>query len=134
MAITHTQVQVEWGGSDTQSVSAGGDEESDDIELDVTCFSARIMVKADNASTPASGDEVEVRWVESMGDPDADPDSTDEFTVNGVLLGILDTNADDPAIESFQLPIPQDKAKLRCVSRAASNSITVSAEIVEQRG
>lgn len=134
MAITHTETRILWSTADTISVSSGGNNTSDTATLDATCFQASIICKADNAGTPAAGDYVEVWALLSAGDPDGT--STDEHptTTQGWYLGLLDTNADDPAIRFFQLPMPATAVQIYVLSNASSNSITFSATVLEQRG
>lgn len=135
MAITHTETQVQWSSSNSVSVSANGEQLSDEINLDDTCVAAQIHLKADNSSTPASDDQIYFYLRQTGGDPDGT--GSDEFDTNqhGKLLAILDTNAEDPCIKTVQLPIPQKGMKLHATGQktGTSNAITVSATITEQR-
>lgn len=133
MAITRSQSQVKWSAANTQSVTAGGTNTSDAVAIDATAVALSLTVKADNAGTPASGDTIEVYVKYTTGDPDADPDSADEFDSPGTLVMVLDTNANDPAIKTVPLQISPTYFKVTVVSNAASNSITVSAEAQEKR-
>lgn len=135
MAITHTETQVTWPtAANTVSVTSGSNATSETITIDATCFQASIICKADNAGTPASGDYIEIWALPSAGDPDGS--STDEHpsTTQGWYLGLLDTNGDDPATRFFQLPVPAVSYEFYVLSNAASNSITFSCSILEQRG
>lgn len=135
MAITHTETQVTFSAASSVSVTTGSSQTSDEVNLDATCIAARVALKADNSTTPASDDQIYVWLLETHGDPDGA--STDEFTTTagGVLLAILDTNAEDPQIKSVQLPVPQKGLKLyfEGITAGTTNSITVSATITEQR-
>lgn len=133
MAITRQETQVTWTAANSVSVTAGSNQTSDEINLDASCVAAQISLKADNAGTPASGDTISFYLLQTSGDPDGA--STDEFDTVGhaILLTVLDTNSEDPAGRTVPLPIPQKGAKLYAASAAASNSITVSATITEQR-
>jgi len=136
MAITRTETQVTWPtAADYKDVTTGGNETSEEINLDATCISARISLKADNQSTPASDDIIYVWLLETSGDPDGA--STDEFDTIGhaTLLAILNTDTEDPAGETVQFPVPQKGAKLYAegVTAGTTNTIRVSATITEQR-
>lgn len=115
----------------TFSIAAGANKDSDAMAMPANAVDAELIVKADNDGVPAAGDELTVRLLGSTGDPDADPDSADEFTspVTAVPVAILDTNAEDPAI-SNPIPIPASlKAyKVRGENGGASG-ITVSAQL-----
>lgn len=133
MAVGKNEIQVKWSTANSVSVSAGGSQTSDAASLSATGVAVHIMVKADNAGTPASGDTITCWWLCTTGDPDADADSADEYSTGtqGTLLGVLDTNTDDPAIGgAWPLPLTQG-GKLYVESGAGSNSITVSAQIEE---
>jgi hypothetical protein len=134
MAITVNEVQVTWSASSSVSVSAGGNQTSDVATIDQTCFQATIMLKADNGGTPAAGDTVSFYLLASLGDPDGASTAEYGTTVQDIPLGTLDTNADDPAIMTVTIPMPLVTCKVYAVSGASSNSITVSATILEQRG
>ena len=137
MAITHAAEsagQVKWSTSDSVSVTAGSNQTSDELNIDDTCIAARITMKADNSTTPASDDQIYVWLLESSGDPDGA--STDEFvtTEHAILLAVLDTAAEDPAIAQAQIPLPQKGLKIYAEGATAgtTNSITVSAQISQQ--
>lgn len=138
MAITRTETQVTWPtASNTGSVTAGSSVTSEEVNLDATCIAAQISIKADNTTTPAADDQIYFWILQTSGDPDGA--STDEFDTTGVihavLLGIVDTNTEDPGIITRQLPLPQKGFKIYAegVSAGTTNTITVSATITEQR-
>lgn len=135
MAITRVETQVEWGASNSVSVSAGSSQTSDEFNLDATCINAQVTLKADNSTTPANDDQIHFWLLQTSGDPDGA--GSDEFDTTGhaLLLAILDTNDEDPAIATVPLPIPQKGAKLYAegVTAGTTNSITVSATVTEQR-
>ncbi len=135
MAITRAETQVTWSASNSASVSAGGNQTSDEVTLDATCINAQISLKADNSTSPAS-DDIIYFWLEQSS---ADPDgaSTDEFDTAGgrLLLAVLDTNDADPVVTTVPLPLPQEHLKVYAEGATAgsTNAITVSATITEQR-
>ena len=143
MAITLTQTDVLWTGSaHTDSIAAGGNETSLEVNLDATCVAAQITLKADNSqATPAADDQIDFYLLQTSGDPDAAEPGTDEFDTAGhaVFLARLDTytggSGEDPAIKTVPLPIPQKGFKIYATGAdsGTTNAITVSATITEQR-
>lgn len=135
MAITRAETQVTWSAANSVSVTAGGNQASDEVNLDATCIAAQIALKADNSTTPASDDIIYFWLLQTSGDPDGA--ATDEFdTTSGALfLARLDTSAQDPIIATVPLPLPQKGLKLYAEGATAgsTNTITVSATITEQR-
>ena len=133
MAVANNEIQVEWdSGNASKSINAGGAASSDAFAFSTTAIDAMITVKADNAGTPASGDTVEFYLLATCGDPDGS--SSDEYPVDneeGILLAVLDTDANDPAVKTVTCPIAKG-AKLFAKSNAASNAITVSACLNEK--
>lgn len=131
MAVGRSLIQVEWSGADTVSISAGGTQTSDEIDIGATAFAAYVVCKADNAGTPAAGDTIDVYWLSSTGDPDLDPDGTREYTTSGhgMYLGTVDTNVEDPALSPAFFVPPTRYGKVYGSSNASSNSITFSAQV-----
>ena len=135
MAITRTETQVTWSASNSVSVTAGSSQTSDAVTLDATCVAAQISCKVDNSTTPAS-DDILIFWiVQTSGDPDGT--GADEYDTVGhaMLLCTLDTSAEDPAIKTVQLPVPQKSFKVYVegATYGSTNSITASATVTEQR-
>lgn len=137
MAISRSTQQVTWASANSVSVAIGGATNSDIVTLAAATFAAAVTLKADNAGAPASGDTVDFYILRSTGDPDADPDTADEYdsndTLHPVFLKRLDTNTTDPAVATIELPIAAQKVKIRAVNNAAS-SVTVSAQIETVEG
>ena len=133
MAISQNEIQVEWSGSDSQSVSSGGSNNSDTATLSATAIKRGVLLKADNGGTPAAGDDIHFYALVTTGDPDADPDSADEFSSDGygIPLAVVKTDVDDPALVYAELPLAISAVQIRAESQAGSNSITVSAQILE---
>jgi hypothetical protein len=134
MALSRQEVQVTWSASNSTPVTSGSNATSDEVTIDATSVERYLIVKADNGGTPTSGDTIEVKILMNAGDPDADPDSADEFGTaeTCTVVQVLDTNAVDPCIGDA-IPIPFGQSfKVRVDSNAASNSITVSAQMNEQ--
>lgn len=140
MAITRTETQVTWPtAANSISVTAGGNQTSEEVNLDATCIAAQISLKADNSTTPAADDQIDFYMLQTSGDPDGA--STDEFdtTAHARFLCRLDTYAagegEDPAGKTVRIPIPQKGFKIYATGAdsGTTNSITVSATITEQR-
>lgn len=137
MAITRTETQVTWSAANSVSVSAGGTQTSDSVTLDATCIAAQISLKADNSTTPATDDQIYVWLLQTSGDPDGT--GADEYDTPGsthaLMLAVLDTNQDDPAMTTVPLPVPQKSFQVYAEGATAgtTNAITVSATVTEQR-
>ena len=133
MAISKTLYQIEWSGSDSQSVSSSGNATSDARAIADNAISGTLLIKADNAGTPAAGDAITARILYEIGDPDADPDTADEYTTAEHAAPIeIDTNLEDPAIIRVPIDVTMNSFKLYVENGASSNSITVSAQYAEQ--
>lgn len=126
--------QVKWDTTaNSKSISSGSNYTSDEFSANGAMISGHCNVKVDNNGTPASGDTVEIKILRNCGDPDADPDSADEFeTPDAVpVAAVLDTNAADPQLKS--IPIAPCKGyKVWASNNASSNAQTVSANHTEQ--
>jgi hypothetical protein len=124
-----TETQVQWSSSNSVSVSSGSSQTSD--AFTITDTTARILLKADNSTTPATDDQIYFWLIETSGDPDGT--GTDEYSSAGhaELLAILDTNDEDPALKTVQLPLPHKSGKIYAEGSSAgtTNAITVSATI-----
>lgn len=136
MAITRAETQVTWPtAANSISVTSGSNQTSEGITLDDTCVGAAVTLKADNDGTPAAGDTIDFYILYSAGDPDGA--AADEYDTPGAghpqFLAKLDTNTEDPAITTVPISHVPKKAKIYASSNAATNSITVSATIEEQR-
>lgn len=122
----------------SKSVTASGNATSDAFTTN-TASSSKLVVeryvilKADNDGTPASGDTVDLYLLTEIGDPDADPDSADEFTTagHGLFLYQLDTNTEDPSISPVVAIPSAVTAKLYAVNNSSVRAITVSAQMLE---
>lgn len=133
MALQKTYTQIEWSTADSISVSSGSNSTSDEMTPAADAISLMVQCKADNGGTPASGDVVDIYILRTLGDPDADPDSADEFATvdHAEWVATLDTNEEDPAIAVKSIPIGGKKYKFYAVNNASSNSITVSIQVEE---
>jgi len=131
MAIARSEIQVKWATADSVSVAAAGTQTSDVITPSANAVKMQITMKANNAGTPASGDTVDFYLMRTSGDPDGA--ATDEYDTAGHagFLAQLDTNTENPAIKTVDIPVAWKGAKLYVKSNAATNSITVSAAIYE---
>lgn len=133
MAITRNNTQLTWSSSSSVSLTTGTPAAaSDAFTADATCVKQSVTVTANNAAgTPSSGDTVDIYWAATTSTTNQGyPTDAD----NMYYLGTLDTynNTDnDPA--TFQLPANPQNGKLYTVSNAASNSITITADIEETR-
>ena len=135
MAITVNEVQVTWSGpANSESIAASSTGTSLVVTIDQTCFQAQIMLKADDDAAPAAGDTVTFYLLASLGDPDGAGAAEYGTTTQDIPLGTLDTNTTDPAIMTVSIPMPMVTCKVYAVNNSATDAITVSATILEQRG
>lgn len=136
MAIEKTQYQITWPDSalTDKSIPSADSVNSDERAIADEAVRGDLTIKADNDGTPVSGDVIEVRVLFTNGDPDADPDSSDEFDTGSSALVVreLDTNDEDPAIISIPIRVSAKAFKVRVTNSASSNAITVSAQYNEQ--
>lgn len=134
MAVTHNEIQVQWSGADSQSVSAGASATSDTVSFHTAAVEGMVSLKADNNGTPAAGDTVDLFILYTSGDPDGA--GADEFDTNshGRYLATLDTSVEDPALRTVRVGVAAKGAKIRAVNNSAGRSITVSAALTEVRG
>ena len=136
MAITRAENQVTWSAANSVSVTANSSQTSDIVTIDATTIKARITLKADNSTTPATDDQIFCWVLESSGDPDGA--STDEYSTadHGTFLASLDTSGEDPAIKTVDLPLLQKGLKIYAegITAVTTINMTVSATITEQKG
>ena len=117
--------------ANSKSISAGGNATSDEFNPPATAVEGMLIVKADNDGT-VDDEVVNVKLLASTGDPDADPDSTDEFTTSGHAQTIcsLDTTVEDPAISKpITLPATASGYKLYAANAGSTRAVTVSAQV-----
>ena len=109
MAITHGTYPLQWSGADSVSLTTGArSATSDPVGVDATVVSREIIVKVDSAAgTPAAGDTTDVYLVATTGDPDAEPETADEYSTVGhaLFLCTIDSEIEDPAV-SAPVPLP----------------------------
>lgn len=140
MALARTETQIQWSAADTVSVSSGATATSDALTFQTNTWAAAVQLMADNAGTPASGDRITFRVLYTTGDVADDTGDDYDTAEHGTLLAIIDTwssntPGEDPARVTVPLPTVAAKAiKIQATSGAASNSITVSARLVELNG
>jgi len=136
MAITSTEIQVEWATADSKSVGAGNTELSDSAAIEAAAFIASVTLKADNNGTPSSDGQVTFEISYTTGDPDVDPDSADEYdtALHTTFLATLDTYLEDPAIKTVPINAAVNAVKIQAVNLAATDGITVSAQILTKEG
>jgi len=117
---------------------------SDEITLDAADWSAGIAVRADNAGTPASGDQVEVRVLYTNGDVDNGGGANDYPTMNtsgatgaqGNYLCLLDTYSNYDPDQTYRAVDATAKG-VKLAARAyqgATRNITLAARLITHRG
>jgi hypothetical protein len=129
MAITEADKQIKWAAANTKSVAAGATDASDSETSSASEVMFAGVAKVDNAGTPAAGDTYDFYVLKTFGDPDADPDSADEYPSPSQreFLCQLDTNATDPCVGNVQFSLVGVQGyKFEVDSNAGTNSGTVS--------
>lgn len=133
MPLTHNEIQIQWSTANSVSVAAGGNTTSDTFTLDATTIQASLQIKADNDGTPASGDTVDLWLQATLGDPDGSGANEYGTGEQDLHLGILDTNDNDPALLTVQIPVPLVGGRVYAVNNSGGRAITISAIILEQQ-
>lgn len=132
MAVKRTLKQVLFGSSPSTPVNSGSERMSNPVEIDEKAIGGSVQVKAAQGGTPSSGDELMVKLVFSNGDPDTDPDATDEFdSYQHAPPRMLDMATGDPAIKSFPIP-PWPKSFRIYFQNEGAAPIEVSAQYSEK--
>lgn len=132
MAIAKSQTQVTWTSSNSSTITSGSNDTSDAVSISDSAFNGLVEVKVDNSGTPASGDECIIKILHTLGDPDADPDSADEYaTVEHAIPIVCDTNVEDPVIVTVPVNTAATSFKVYAENNGAS-SMVVSAQYSEQ--
>ena len=131
MAVSKTNTQVTWSAATDKAVSASSNETSDAHTFTSTAVAAMVTVKANHGGTPASGDTVDFFLLYTTGDPDAA--SSDEYDTSGhgMHIATLDTNSDNPAIKTVEIPVSAKGFKIYAKNNDSNATITVSAEVYE---
>jgi isopentenyl diphosphate isomerase/L-lactate dehydrogenase-like FMN-dependent dehydrogenase len=131
--MAKSQTQVTFSSAASVSIASGGNATSDAFTFGSTSTAATLQVKADNNGTPASGDTVDVYILYTNGDPDAAPDSADEYDTVGHAQPIctLDTTVEDPAIETVEINAMAKGAKIYFKNNSGGRAITCSAQFTE---
>lgn len=128
-SFSQSDTQIQWGGSDTKSVSGGNTESSDDFTADSNNVAAEIQVKAEHSGTPESDDTVDF-YLQRKGDPDQD--TSDEYDNQGDYIGTVDLNEDDPAVKTIPVFLMQGKTyRLTATNNDSDDAVTVSARLTE---
>ena len=134
MAVTKANIQVTWDGGDSDYTLTNGSVVSSDAHtFDGSAVMAMITLKADNTGTPASGDTVDFYLLYTTGDPDGSSAEEYDTVDHGMHIASLDTNKDDPARKTVEIPVSALGFKVYAKNNASSNSIKVSSEVYETR-
>lgn len=131
MAISKAENQIVWSAANNLSIAAAGNGTSDAFAFNNSSINAMITCKADNNTTPASGDTVEFYLLYTNGDPDGASSDEYDTTIQGTLLCVLDTNTTDPAQATMSVNPSAKGGKIYAVNKSATHSITVAATMYE---
>lgn len=140
MALTRNEAQITWSAAAAVTLNAANVVWSDAVTFDATDIAGGLVVSADNAGTPASGDTVEVWAAYTTGDVLGDSGDDYATAEHAVYLGLLDTfptntPGEDPARRAMPLDVQSFKGVRIGVyaAQAASRNIVVSARLHTQR-
>ena len=131
MAVTKSENQIVWSSANNLSVSSASNGTSDAFTFNGGSINATITCKADNNTTPASGDTVEFYLLYTNGDPDGTGGDEYDTTTQGTLLCVLDTNLTDPAQATITVNPSAKGGKIYAVNKSATHAITVAATMYE---
>ena len=128
MAISKSNTQVTWSSATSKAVGSSSNETSDAHTFSSNSVTAMITIKADHSGTPATGDTVDFFLLYTTGDPDAASSDEYDSVGHGMHIASLDTNADDPAIKTVEIPVSAKGFKVYAKNNDPNATITVSAE------
>ena len=131
MAISKSNTQVTWSSATSKAVGSSSNETSDAHTFSSNSVAAMITIKADHSGTPATGDTVDFFLLYTTGDPDAASSDEYDSVGHGMHIASLDTNADDPAIKTVEIPVSAKGFKVYAKNNDPNATITVSAEVYE---
>jgi len=134
MTITKSETQIQWSAANNLSIALSSTGTSDAFTFDGTSFLATITLKADNNTTPSSGDTVTFYLLYTNGDPDGTGADEYDTTTQGTLLALLDTNTSDPAQVTVAVNPSAKGGKIYAVNNSSTHAITVSATLYETKG
>jgi len=142
MPVSKPETQITWTGAATITLADGNWHESDPVLFDVSDWDGHVVVRAQNAGVPASGDIVEVRLLYTSGDLDAaagpdDYPATVGANAPAATLGpTLDTyNNVNPDFVDFAVATGAKGFKLAVrAPQGATNNITIAARLITHRG
>ena len=137
MAITHNEVQVQWGGANTLAVAADATGVSDVVVINTATIAANISVQATNAAgTPHAAAQMSIYVQYSTGDTDQDAADEYDTAKHSGWLGQLDTSdatGETPAQLTAAISPAASNIKIQAVNEGDTDAITVSARLIEIR-
>ena len=137
MAITHNEVQVQWGGANTLAVAADATGVSDVVAINTATIAANISVQATNAAgTPHVAAQMSIYVQYSTGDTDQDAADEYDTAKHSGWLGQLDTSdatGETPAQLTAAISPAASNIKIQAVNEGGTDAITVSARLIEIR-
>lgn len=139
MASSRASTAITWGAAASTTVATSVYVSSDAFLYAVEDWQASIQVNADNTTTPASGDYVDLFANFTSGDVLGDTGNDYDTTEHGVYLGRLntyatDTPGEDPARGTFPLDVAPLGFKLTAYApQAQTRSIVLRAMVVTHK-
>jgi len=138
MAASINETQVTWSAANSVTLSSATRSDSDAFTLNAADGPVAVQISADNASTPASGDVLNVYVKYTTGDILGDSGDDYDTTKGATFLGQLDTystNGEDPIRRTYDLRSCGKKGVKISVDapQGATRNIVVRARIVTNR-
>lgn len=134
MPLSKARNQVKWGGSNVVVVAAGTSYTSDIVNISDNVVMGGLQVKLQPSGPGVAGDHAIIKVLYSHGDPDADPDATDEFDTSSAALvsRAVDISSGVEQLVSVPIDVSGKAFKVYVENNASSISMTVSAQSSEQ--
>jgi hypothetical protein len=140
MASSRNQTQITWSTAEYVTLSSNNTRStSDAFTFNVEDWDADLMLYADNAGTPSSGDTVDfyIHYTAGSIDGSAGDDyATDEYAEFLCRLDTYATNTpgEDPAAKVIPIRTTASGFKISCEGpQVASRNITCRARVVTRR-
>lgn len=139
MASSRASTAITWGSAASTTVSTSSYISSDVFLYGVEDWQASIQVNADNATTAAAGDYVDLFASFTAGDVLGDTGNDYDTAEHGTYLGRLDTYATDtPGEDPARATYPLDTAPLgfkltACAPQANTRNIVLRAMVVTHK-
>lgn len=128
MALTRSDYDLKWSTATSKSVTSSAVVWTDAVALDATDVSLSVFFKADNSGTPQAGDTcaVYVAWTTDGSNYDT--------AKHAKQIASLDTNVEDPAAVTVDLPVSAKGFQIGAICpNAGTRNVTITGHYSTQR-